>query len=1046
MAFTSRKGRQGVQKDTGYSIDNSLRFNDDDSAYLSRTPSVAGNRKTWTWSGWVKRGNLGTYQSIFAVDNSSTEIAECYWDGSDNSILWHLGGGSNYRFYTNAVYRDSSSWYHIICSLDTTISSPSGNDTRMKLYVNGEQVTSFRSNVTPSLNYEGLVNLDTQHEIGERNGTNNPLDGYLAEVNFVDGQALTPADFGETGDYGEWKAIAYAGTYGTNGFYLDFANKGTKHTITANGNAQHSTAQSKIGASSIAFDGTNDLLTIPHHTDFDLGEEFTIEAWVRLDNLSNSSVIVGKGTHTTSVGEWLFLWNGSNGPRFRFMQSGSYVIDVKEGSNSGYSTGVWYHISVVKTSNYLKIYTDGVEVASTNYSNISVTADSNKDLILGYASTFVTYFDGYLDEIRISNTARYTTTFTPSTTAFTEDANTLLLIHSDTTNGSTTFTDSSGVIGGLGNDQSGTANHWTPNNLVATDQMLDSPTNNFCTMNPLDDDYAGVTTFSEGNLKTARGTNHGVTRGTIGMSSSKWYMECLVGATTNGSSAVYFGVVDSQVAMTANISGVANCWVTYSSSSNDLTRDGAIDNIVGVFTAGDILQIALDLDAGKIWIGKNNVWWDSANGLTGNPSAGTNEFDTVTSSDFNGDSLYPAIGSYANNAVANFGQDSSFAGNKTAQGNADDNGYGDFYYTPPTGYLALCTQNLPEPTVVPSEHFDTVLWTGDDATSRSITGVGFQPDFTWIKRRDNSTHHLLSDAVRGAHYAVLSNDTRVEGYQRSNGYTSSFNSDGFTLQDGGDTHATYTGVWETNILNGTYAAWNWKANGAGVSNTNGTITSTVSANADAGFSIVKIPTNAAEQTVGHGLTKAPELIFFKARSVASHWDIWYKDFTDYQAVIMNSTSAVYTNGSLRTVYSTSSTTMGLGLQIIGSAYYGVGNEMIAYCFHSVDGYSKVGSYTGNGSADGTFVHCGFRPAYVMIKASDAVEPWMIMDVTRHPYNENDAQIQANSSSIELNDGNGIDMLSNGFKIKSAIGNWGTSGITYIYLAFAEHPFKYTNAR
>ena len=186
---------------SAYEIEQSLRFNDDDSAYLSRTPSSASNRKTWTWSGWLKRGNLSTYQTIFAVDNGSTEIAECYWDGSDNSIFWHLGGGSNYRFYTNAIYRDSSAWYHIVCSLDTTISSPSGNNTRMKLYVNGEQVTSFRSNSTPSLNYEGLVNLNTQHEIGKRNGTHNPLDGYVAEVHFIDGAAKAPTDFGETGTY-----------------------------------------------------------------------------------------------------------------------------------------------------------------------------------------------------------------------------------------------------------------------------------------------------------------------------------------------------------------------------------------------------------------------------------------------------------------------------------------------------------------------------------------------------------------------------------------------------------------------------------------------------------------------------------------------------------------------------------------------------------------------------------------------------------------------------------------------------------------------------
>ena len=1030
MAFTADKVRQGVQKDTGYSIDNSLRFNDDDSAYLSRTPSSAGNRKTFTWSGWVKRGNLetGVYNHTLFSSDTGTGI----FLGTTPTIPILQVNAAGGELQTNQYFRDTSAWYHIVFSVDTTNATA---DDRLKLYINGVEVTSLANRVNPALNAEGSTNNTTLHQIGKQGTLARYLDGYLAEVNFVDGQALTPDNFGETGDYGEWKAIAYAGTYGTNGFYLDFANKGTKHTITANGNAQHSTAQSKIGASSIAFDGTNDLLTIPHHTDFDLGEEFTIEAWVRLDNLSNSSVIVGKGTHTTSVGEWLFLWNGSNGPRFRFMQSGSYVIDVKEGSNSGYSTGVWYHISVVKTSNYLKIYTDGVEVASTNYSNISVTADSNKDLILGYASTFVTYFDGYLDEIRISNTARYTTTFTPSTTAFTEDANTLLLIHSDTTNGSTTFTDSSGVIGGLGNDQSGTANHWTPNNLVATDQMLDSPTNNFCTMNPLDDDYAGVTTFSEGNLKTARGTNHGVTRGTIGMSSSKWYMECLVGATTNGSSAVYFGVVDSQVAMTANISGVANCWVTYSSSSNDLTRDGAIDNIVGVFTAGDILQIALDLDAGKIWIGKNNVWWDSANGLTGNPSAGTNEFDTVTSSDFNGDSLYPAIGSYANNAVANFGQDSSFAGNKTAQGNADDNGYGDFYYTPPTDFLALCTQNLPEPTVVPSEHFNTVLYTGTGA-AQSITGVGFQPDLVWVKGRSFADVHVLSDAIRGDASTLYSNATNAEN--TSSTFITSKDSDGFTV--GTDNSVSYNA--------NTFVGWNWKANGAGVSNTNGTITSTVSANADAGFSIVSYTGTGSSGTVGHGLSSAPEIVIIKKRNVATSWMVYTEPTGNGSWMYLDLTNAKVADDILYWNNTTpSSTVVTLGTYHRNNT---VSEPYIAYCFHSVDGYSKVGSYTGNANADGTFVYTGFRPAYVMIKNSSNATYgyWHIFDAKRDTYNLTENRLEANTSDAEAVASSFFlgDFASNGFKVRNSNSHINASGSTYIYLAFAEHPFKYTNAR
>jgi len=219
---------------TGYDIDNSLRFNDDDSAYLSRTPSSAGNRKTWTWSGWVKRGNLTTGQKLFAAgtaDTNGTGIQVLGNAGLEDVVQFYtIIGGTDYGWNSTLKLRDTSAWYHLVVVYDA--SNSTGSD-RMRAYVNSERITSFTTDYGElPLNTDSFMNATNVHTIGKHQvNATTYLDGYLAEVNFVDGQALTPADFGETGDYGEWKPIAYAGSYGTNGFYLDFS--GVDTTIIA---------------------------------------------------------------------------------------------------------------------------------------------------------------------------------------------------------------------------------------------------------------------------------------------------------------------------------------------------------------------------------------------------------------------------------------------------------------------------------------------------------------------------------------------------------------------------------------------------------------------------------------------------------------------------------------------------------------------------------------------------------------------------------------------------------------------------------------------
>jgi hypothetical protein len=359
---------------------------------------------------------------------------------------------------------------------------------------------------------------------------------------------------------------------------------------------------------------------------------------------------------------------------------------------------------------------------------------------------------------------------------------------------------------------------------------------------------------------------------------------------------------------------------------------------------------------------------------------------------------------------------------------------GDFFYEPPTDFLALCTSNLTAPAVKPQENFNTVLYTGDSATSHPITGVGFQPDFLWLKKRSAAESHGVFDSVRGAnkrlHAELLTIESTVSAM-------SSFDSDGFTVE---------TGAGVSNESGHTYVAWNWKAGGTAVSNTSGSITSSVSANADAGFSIVSYTGNSTNgATIGHGLSKAPEMYIIKKRNAVEDWPVYHKDLAVNNYLKLNTTQGSIAYGA--NLMDVSGTNL---LQFpYGTSGYNndpIGDTFIAYCFHSVDGYSKVGSYTGNGSADGTFVYTGFRPAYVMIKCSTIGQSWSLLDSTRDDYNVVNSRLRSDIANAEATSTDILDFTSNGFKCRHLDDLWNASGATYIYLAFAEHPFKYANAR
>jgi len=442
----------------------------------------------------------------------------------------------------------------------------------------------------------------------------------------------------------------------------------------------------------------------------------------------------------------------------------------------------------------------------------------------------------------------------------------------------------------------------------------------------------------------------------------------------------------------------------------------------------------LDLDDsdGKLYIYRNNVILDTI--LTNDAFTNYN-MKTVS------DTWTIACGNNATwTLTANYGQDSSFAGALTAQGNQDDNEIGDFYYDVPTGYLALCTSNLAAPEIAdPTAHFNTVLYQGLGAAG-SITGVGFQPDFTWIKLRTGSAaSHFLADALRGngttERYGLASDTTGAQSTGETD-QLKTLDADGFTFNGASG---------QVNNSSYNYVAWNWKGDGVsgGTLNEVGTIDSQVNVNTTSGFSIVSYTGDGGSSaTIGHSLSQAPELVMVKNIDAAENWAVGSSkgmDFTDY--IILNTSAAVVDDVGIWNDATPSATVFTVGTSNLVNNT----DDYIAYCFHSVEGYSRIGSYTANADADGVFIYLGFRPSYVMIKDITTLEHWMIMDSKRLGYNVENEYLTANSNSQEGST-TMLDLVSNGIKIRTSDQAVNRSGDDYLYIAFAESPFKTVNAR
>jgi len=717
----------------------------------------------------------------------------------------------------------------------------------------------------------------------------------------------------------------------------------------------------------------------------------------------------------------------------------------------------WYHVVVsvdttqATASERVKMWLNGEQQTGSlleyeqqptqNYDTNMGVASSIVD-VGAYYNTPLQEFDGYIAEVHFTDGTAY-------------DADTFGELKSGiwvckdvaVTYGTNGFHLEFANPAAIGDDTSGNGNDFTANNLVASDVVPDSPTNNFATWNPLWRQASG--TVSEGNTSyTAGGSNWYPVSSTISVSSGKWYAEFYWDR--NSGLYSFVGVAKAfPFYLNQYIGESTNSPETYgyhSNTGNIYNQSSSVAYGDAWATGGAIIGVALDMDNGAVWFSKDGVWQNSATASEIAAGTTTNAAVTGLTGDYNIASS--PFGSTAG-MIANFGQDSTFAGNKTAGGNSDANGIGDFAYAPPSGFLALCTANLPDPVIdpaqdaTPEDHFNVALYTGASALTVD-TGLP-SVDMVWIKSRSASYLPRIIDSIRGDDTALYTAAAVAEGsYSVNDDCELNTPTDGnlyFDVTNGG-----------TNGSGVSTVAWAWKAGGTGVSNTDGSITSTVSANTDAGFSIVSYTGNGtAGATVGHGLSSAPEMVITKERGSSGNWAVYHVGVssapeTDY--FFLNQTdqvedSALFWND---TAPSSSVVTIGSHPNVNRST-----ENIIMYCFHSVDGFSKVGSYTGNGSAtNGTFVYTGFRPKWIMAKRSDsgvATSDWYIWDAERNTFNVAGKTVQANESTAESDSGNhDLDILSNGFKLRIDYATVNGSGNNFIYLAFAEQPFKYSNAR
>ena len=1042
MSILSNTGiRAGASGAGGvYEIEKSLRFNSDDGAYLNRT-QVAGNRKTYTISWWQKFSKTRTNQRIFGTGSSYQHSV--MYDGSDRFYFYYSSSNGNGEFTTERSFRDPVGWYHFVFAVDTTQATASN---RLKLWVNGVQETEVVSTTYPNQDVDMYWNYAAAHYIGKYAGGYS-FEGYMAEVFMTDGTAYDASTFGEEDANGKWipKDCSADLSYGNNGCYLKFNgtdlgedSSGENHDWTANEFSLEDgaavTVASATGAKPIWNTSDDHGQTIGSGTRTDSNSSDLAGAWpltaansnaLTDDESGNSRTLTAHGSSSSDTNKYKYY-----GSSCSFTANGYFKV-----SNSDFTFGTddftiecWIYHPNNSTING--------SLFSTASNSLSTTTLNSR--MYGQAALDV-YCNGSSEYITIANPPR-------------DEWFHLALVRSGSTmkvyfNGKLKVTNnywSANIGTGENGDfyinkgRDGTCARWmqdvrvyagtakysgefTPpeksvNNITAggLDVLKDTPTDfdddgtgtgTYCTLNPLDNSTNTLLTLTNGNLTTTgASSDYAQVRATMEMTSGKWYWE-VTRESGSGAADPRAGVCANSVIMTTTRGGTdSKSWAYLlangSSYGGKGFNNGAYSGSEDLFSNGDVAMFAYDADAGKLWFGKNGTWAGS-----GNPAAGSNEFySSVTAP------VIPFVDSYYATTHSNFGQRA-------------------FTYTPPTGFKTLNTYNLSDPTIKdPSKHFDTGLNTGANILS-TATGLTDGADLVWIKDRDNgSTNHILFNRI---------NDSGMDGtpHLRAN------------EKDDESTTGSYSAP------SGNSVAWVWNAGSSNVTNDAsatgiGSIDSTYRANTSAGFSVVTYTGNGGiPTTVAHGLNAKPGMIWIKDREQGTKdWIIYHNDYGATKYLTLNIDSNLVDSDA---IWSDTEPTSTVWTMRSNSDMNSNGIDYVAYCWSEVEGYSRFGGYTGNSLTNGPYVHCGFTPKWIMIKTAHTGYngSWVIYDTARTPTNTGENWLYANSAAAEAVAATyAVTVTANGFKVRSGSAENNSNGRNYIYAAFAESPFKYSNAQ
>ena len=1030
----------------------SLRIEGTDMLSCASSADFNLNGGDWCVEGWFYSINDTGAQQIL-IENGTT--------GTQG---WSITRGTNRRIYVYMATTESmgnndttltpdNEWYHIALVR---------NGSNTILYINGVEARRETHDAADAV--EGLW-------IGERSNSSLGFNGFMQDIRIYKGHKkysggfipvrasdFTPINidaipttvaaatkglpiYNTSGDQGGTKGSGYRtdphkanlvlaipGDVLTDvSNHADLRNSGSAKGTDANGNCAVSTDQSRFYGSSIAFDGTSDYLEVGNSSDYDFDGDFTVEAWIYVNAYTNDYASVFGFSHDGDQHGWNILMRTDGKPHMNVDMNYTDVADATIPLNK------WTHIALVRNgsgSGNVKFYTNGRAGSTTLTETDATGTPSSTECMIGSYPGYETTreFNGYIQDVRIyKGVAKYTDNF---------DAD-LPLTFSDS--GIDSLTDSPtnyGSDGGAGGQVRG----------------------NYCTWNTLDWQNTSKIQLSNGNLTTYR-TDSGwySGRGTFGMTSGKWYFECTGG--TNFSAALNYNVGQIGIAkegITGELGVTAGCYMYYNHSGNKMTGDSGGTNAAygSTWSDGDVIGVAFDADNGKIWWSKNGTW-----AASGNPAAGSNEaFSGLTDGPY-----FPAVSQYSSVSPSylhtNFGQRP-------------------FKYTAPSGFKALCTQNLPDTFSGdelnnPSKYFDILRYTGTGDSDNAITGLAFTPDFVWIKNRSHQhNYHELFDQVRGAAKSLFANTQgAITDYSGGDNSLRSFDSGGFTVND--DSQGAYGVNGAPGSLysgDAQFVAFNWDAGTAAGTVKSGATGQTITASNSwysqtAGFEVLQYSGTGSAGKIGHNLNAPPAFIIIKQTTSHSstgngdgNWIVGHDGIgAGSGRLILNDNHANETSSAAAHWNSTTPTNELFGLGTSGNVN-GSGSTYSAWLWTPIPGYSSFGKYTGNSAADGPFNYCGFRPRWIIIKKIDNTDSnsgWHIYDTARDtPANPANKFLAVENGYYENRAANNtadvatylVDFYSNGFKLRHSSNNLNNTGHNYIYCAFAEHPFKTARAR